>query len=312
MSEITAFFTALIMSITSLFGMGGGIGAVSFPTSLDTFVNPGATDSTATVSHSGQHSDANDAIEALQAKVGVSSSTVQSSLAFKLKDIFGGNKAASISGTETLTNKTLTSPTINTGTLATSTFTGSSTFTLNGGGFSIDFGSDATGDVFYRNASGDFTRLGIGAVDQVLKVSGGVPVWGADSTSGGVKMRAVASTTKALGTSPSKILWQDDFDTGDDHATGTYTTPAAGEYLISSRIATNGVRSINMFIYVNGAASSTANYLDTGALEDYYISDMLSLQSGDTVEIWADYDGGATTVNVESGTTTSYFSVIQL
>lgn len=50
-------------------------GAISFPTSLDSFTNPSGTDSVATVSHSGQHSNANDAIEALEAKVGIGAST---------------------------------------------------------------------------------------------------------------------------------------------------------------------------------------------------------------------------------------------
>jgi len=40
-----------------------------FPTSLDTLTNPTATDDTSTVSHSAQHTNANDAIEALEAKV---------------------------------------------------------------------------------------------------------------------------------------------------------------------------------------------------------------------------------------------------
>ena len=50
-------------------------GATNFPTSLDTLTNPAGTDSVATVSHSGQHSNANDAIEALEAKLGVVAST---------------------------------------------------------------------------------------------------------------------------------------------------------------------------------------------------------------------------------------------
>ena len=50
-------------------------GATSFPTSLDALTNPAGTDSVATVSHSGQHSNANDAIEALQAKLGITAST---------------------------------------------------------------------------------------------------------------------------------------------------------------------------------------------------------------------------------------------
>lgn len=54
------------------------LGATNFPTSLDSLTNPGATDSVATVSHSGQHSNANDAIEALEAKLGVGASTAVS------------------------------------------------------------------------------------------------------------------------------------------------------------------------------------------------------------------------------------------
>ena len=45
--------------------------ATNYPTSLDAFVNPTVTDSLNSPSHSLQHADANDAIEALQTKVGV-------------------------------------------------------------------------------------------------------------------------------------------------------------------------------------------------------------------------------------------------
>lgn len=41
-----------------------------------------------------------------------------------------------------------------------------------------DDSSGATGDIYYRDSSGNFTRLGIGSTDQVLKVAGGLPVWG--------------------------------------------------------------------------------------------------------------------------------------
>ena len=49
--------------------------AINYPTSLDTFTNPSASDSMLTVSHSSQHTDINDAVEALEAKVGITSST---------------------------------------------------------------------------------------------------------------------------------------------------------------------------------------------------------------------------------------------
>lgn len=79
-------------------------GAISYPTSLDTFTNPGATDSVATVSHSGQHSNANDAIEALEAKVGITASTPTSGTV-----LYGdGAGSSSWSAIPTLTDLTIT------------------------------------------------------------------------------------------------------------------------------------------------------------------------------------------------------------
>jgi hypothetical protein len=54
--------------------------------------------------------------------------------------------------TQALTNKTLTSPVIN-------------------------VGSDATGDIYYRNSGGLFTRLGVGSNGQVLTLASGLPSW---------------------------------------------------------------------------------------------------------------------------------------
>jgi hypothetical protein len=48
--------------------------AISFPTSLDNFSNPASTDSLNTPSHSLQHTDLNDAVEALEAKLGIGAS----------------------------------------------------------------------------------------------------------------------------------------------------------------------------------------------------------------------------------------------
>lgn len=64
-------------------------GAVSYPTSLDSLVNPNGTDSVATVSHSAQHSNANDAIEALETKLGITGSTAVTG------SILAGNGAGS-------------------------------------------------------------------------------------------------------------------------------------------------------------------------------------------------------------------------
>lgn len=45
-----------------------------FPTSIDTFANPSAGDTTAAVSHAAQHGNANDAIEAIETKLGTGAS----------------------------------------------------------------------------------------------------------------------------------------------------------------------------------------------------------------------------------------------
>jgi hypothetical protein len=53
------------------------------------------------------------------------------------------------------------------------------------GGVTMTLGSDATGDIYYRNSGGLLTRLGVGSDGQVLKLSSGLPAWGTDSTGGG-------------------------------------------------------------------------------------------------------------------------------
>ena len=61
--------------------------ATSFPVSLDELINPQASDSVQSPSHSEQHADANDAIVALQEKVGVDNSTDTNSLDYKIRQL---------------------------------------------------------------------------------------------------------------------------------------------------------------------------------------------------------------------------------
>lgn len=95
---------------------------MNYPTSLDTFTNPTTNDFLNSPNHVQQHSDINDAVEALEAKLGITVSTPTNG---KLLRGTGSGSSAwdkdaptgTIVGTsdsQTLTNKTLTSPTINT------------------------------------------------------------------------------------------------------------------------------------------------------------------------------------------------------
>lgn len=61
--------------------------ATNFPTSLDSLTNPQGTDSVQAVSHAAQHANANDAIEALEAKVGANNSAVTTSLDYRIRTL---------------------------------------------------------------------------------------------------------------------------------------------------------------------------------------------------------------------------------
>jgi hypothetical protein len=57
--------------------------STNFPTSLDSLTNPTGTDPLSSPSHSAQHANANDAIEAIEAKVGIAASTPTSGKVLK-------------------------------------------------------------------------------------------------------------------------------------------------------------------------------------------------------------------------------------
>jgi hypothetical protein len=130
--------------------------STDFPTALDALTNPLSTDNTVTVPHASQHSNENDAIEALEAKVGANGSAVQTSHDYKLSGVTSADKAASLAGTEDLTNKSLKS------------------------GTKITLGSDATGDIYYRHSDGTLKRL---AADEgkILKIASGIPTYAAET-----------------------------------------------------------------------------------------------------------------------------------
>jgi predicted small metal-binding protein len=61
--------------------------AILFPIALDQLLNPTGVDSVQLVPHAAQHSNANDAIEALETKVGVNNSTDVASIDYKVRDL---------------------------------------------------------------------------------------------------------------------------------------------------------------------------------------------------------------------------------
>lgn len=89
------------------------------------------------------------------------------------------SSVALLTAAQTLTNKTLTSPVIN-------------------------VGSDATGDIYYRDSGGLFARLGVGTNGQVLTLSGGLPSW--QNASGGGASSPLTLTASTSSEIPLSIV----------------------------------------------------------------------------------------------------------
>src|SRR3989344_4649568 len=80
-----------------------------------------------------------------------------------------------------------------------------------------------TGDMLYADAADSLGRLGIGSNGQVLKISGGLPVWGTDNTGSGGGSSAWATTSNDLAVYP--------VDTADVILVGTSATSTTGNIL---------------------------------------------------------------------------------
>lgn len=244
--------------------------AINYPTSLDTLSNPSPTDlqenATAALDHNVQHSNANDAIEALEAKVGADGSAVTTSHDYKLSGVTGTDKAVSKTGTETLTNKTLTSPVIN-------------------------LGSDATGDMYYRNGSGALTRFPAGADGTIISYSSGIPTTianpsaadasttvkgvGEEATQAETIARATAGGTSArLFVNPSTLTTVQTYDyAASSGGTDTYAisvTPAPTAYV------TGQVFRVKADVANTGAATLNVNSLGAKTIKKSYNSDLVT------------------------------------
>lgn len=140
--------------------------ASSFPGALDSLTNPAGTQTLDTPDHATQHTNANDIIEAIEVDLGTNSGTSI------LKHFTAGqfpvrHTGVAATGTlvQTLVGGTLNSSNVGSATLGTPT---------------INVGSDAQGDIYYRAAAGNVARLAPGASGAYLKTNGAAqnPSWG--------------------------------------------------------------------------------------------------------------------------------------
>lgn len=216
--------------------------------------------------------------------------------------------------TQTLTNKTLTSPQIN-------------------------FGSDATGDIYYRTSGGVTARLPIGTSSQILQVSsGGIPEWianpaaaDASTTVKGVveipTTAEVQARTTTGGTGAKLVVTPDTLTTVQtyDYAassggTDTYAitvTPAPSAY------TTGQVFRFKADVANTGACTLNVNSLGAKTIKKNVSSDLLDndivanqivtvVYDGTNFQLTtntpAKYDSGTTTKNAADASTTQTIS----
>ena len=159
-----------------------------------------------------------------------------------------------------------------------------------------------TGDIIYASAANTPARLGIGSTDQVLKVSGGVPAWGAAPAAsfvGCILKKTSGGQTAASGVDTA-ITWNSetiDTDAFHDNSTNTsrITIPAGkgGKYLFSWNVSLITGASI-LKVFVNGTGGTRVGYINLLSGQASTASIILNLSAADYVELYFGQSTGST------------------
>jgi hypothetical protein len=125
-----------------------------------------------------------------------------------------------------------------------------------------------TGDIIYASSANTPARLGIGSTDQILKVTGGVPVWATPSAGAAAWTRIANGTLSGSSISVSNINAAEILISLPGWSQGNGTAPlirvnndaTSGNYGIQNNESTTGVvlfgsatSNGNSFCYINGA-----------------------------------------------------------
>jgi hypothetical protein len=175
--------------------------------------------------------------------------------------------------------------------------------TVSDGRFIKNTLTTTTGDIIYASAANTPARLGIGSTDQVLKVSGGIPAWGAAPAATFVGVNVSKSADQTLTTNVQTTITFDveQFDTDNFHSNTTnnsrLTVPSgkAGKYLVVGTWywtnATTGWR--GAVIYKNGNEFLQGTFtLASGDALQYNVVGIVDLAVGDYIEMAASQSSG--------------------
>ena len=183
-----------------------------------------------------------------------------------------------------------------------------------------------TGDIIYASAANTPARLGIGSTDQVLKVSGGIPAWGAAPAASFVGCALYNSGNFAVANnSDVKVTYDSEvFDTDAFHSavtnTSRITIPAGkgGKYLFFAwgQMAANATGYRQTYFWVNNNSATRfavikANPISASLTADFYVSGIVNLVATDYVEHLI-YQNSGGNLNLIGGLTDGQFGCIYL
>lgn len=137
--------------------------------------------------------------------------------------------------------------------------------------YTLNLGSDQTGDVYYRNSSGNLVRLPIGAPGQFIGVASGVPVYatpaggGGGGTPAGVNTEMQINNAGAFGGGKIFVSTPGNLTMGDSGLTGNRTIAVSSSSAVSDLYFTaKGASGKYSFNFNNGIAN-TLDFIAYGA-----------------------------------------------
>jgi hypothetical protein len=191
--------------------------------------------------------------------------------------------------------------------------------TVSDGRFIKNTLTTTTGDIIYASAANTPARLGIGSTDQVLKVSGGVPAWGAAPypTFSGCEVYLTNDYTLATATQYTIAWTSENYDTDNYHSNSTNTTrltvPAAGYYMINAGTVLSATGdTTTMKILKNG--NDVKHNTEEGSASNYAFSEIhcvLSLAANDYIEVTVRHNKGSN-ATVFSGSFYTWANIARL
>lgn len=135
----------------------------------------------------------------------------------------------------------------------------------------VSTSSDATGDIYYLNSSGQITNLNAGSDGQVLKLSSGIPSWGTDNTGAGGGDFAWTVNTGYNSTSTTLGFLNGFFSTASSTLSGNVYLPALSQGFTG--VGSNGL----VYTFATSSINTSELNNDAGFLATVDISDDTNL-----------------------------------